>query len=795
MNKYSFKDILEKEIVIDKNKVLVFDKIEIPMIQRDYAQGRKNESEVRARFLEAIFDSLKSEKELDLDFVYGSITESTKTFIPLDGQQRLTTLFLLHWYIGSRELKEHAHKRLMDLLTKFTYSTRVSSRRFCEELVKTKLHFEQAPKEEITNLSWFFKSYKKDPTVNSMLNMLNAIHERYPESGESDLFDKLNKLQFYILPLNGFNLTEELYVKMNARGKQLTDFENFKADITKWMKESSNQRKDYKKSVSLRNREMPYYLSYSQKIDNEWTNFFWKMTKDYDIEERDKKGHLIHPNGKVVDPLFLRVIYRYYLNKYVSYSKIDNRIIDKETDYQILYKEEKYHNFNPFHNILSLENVLFSFEKFFDEVTANWDNVFEAIQPSWPSSNKWTFYDNNFTQSDRVILLGITSFLENNNFDEIKFKQWMRVVWNITENTDISDASSMVGVMRLMNELSQYSSDIYSFLADDNNQISSTSSKIAMTEERTKSKLIITDLNWENAFLKAEEHPFFRGSVGFIMTDEMTINDFLKRTDLALKVFDEKGVNDEYRSNGSIFLRAMISRYADSSLIGQNFTDTDESEHYLKKMLSSNETVRKATREWFSLENETKLKERLNEEVNKESQIPGWSTNDVNEKNRVNRAHEALYSKPDLQRWMQQKKAVRFSWSSSHLWVSRPRSWHDWIMLDSKRNELITELLKKGFSTDNQGAYSEDEQIHKIDYFWDGNIVMIGKIDNYDIRITFDNEKTLTVEVLLSDKWLKISDYEYVNENLNLMDTLNEELFKEARVKKLVGNIIVNPTN
>ena len=60
MNKYSFKDILEKEIVIDENKSLVFEKIEIPMIQRDYAQGRENESEVRNRFLDAIFESLKS---------------------------------------------------------------------------------------------------------------------------------------------------------------------------------------------------------------------------------------------------------------------------------------------------------------------------------------------------------------------------------------------------------------------------------------------------------------------------------------------------------------------------------------------------------------------------------------------------------------------------------------------------------------------------------------------------------------------------------------------------------------
>ena len=175
----------------------------------------------------------------------------TESFIPLDGQQRLTTLFLLYWYIGSVELRNRDDlKTLMGLLKKFTYETRASSRRFCEKLVETKLDFKNEPKEEITNLSWFFKSYQKDPTVNSMLNMLNAIHEKYAELDKPDLYVKLNQLQFYILPLNGFNLTEELYVKMNARGKQLTDFENFKADITKWMKDDKNQYKQEFKKIS-----------------------------------------------------------------------------------------------------------------------------------------------------------------------------------------------------------------------------------------------------------------------------------------------------------------------------------------------------------------------------------------------------------------------------------------------------------------------------------------------------------------------------------------------------------------
>ncbi len=49
------------------------EKIEIPIIQRDYAQGRKNKetTEIRNKFLESLLKVLKSENEsIELDFVY-----------------------------------------------------------------------------------------------------------------------------------------------------------------------------------------------------------------------------------------------------------------------------------------------------------------------------------------------------------------------------------------------------------------------------------------------------------------------------------------------------------------------------------------------------------------------------------------------------------------------------------------------------------------------------------------------------------------------------------------------------
>ena len=71
----------------------IFGEVEIPIIQRDYAQGRRDQRELRREFLSALYKSLsRSGKEeippLDLDFVYGSgfskKSDQSSTFAPLD---------------------------------------------------------------------------------------------------------------------------------------------------------------------------------------------------------------------------------------------------------------------------------------------------------------------------------------------------------------------------------------------------------------------------------------------------------------------------------------------------------------------------------------------------------------------------------------------------------------------------------------------------------------------------------------------------------------------------------------
>ena len=86
--KYSFKEFLTKDTYIgldpdsEEDITGTICRIEIPMIQRDYAQGRIKEynkekqaiiNDTGSRFLRAIFNALKTNSEMELEFIYGSV--------------------------------------------------------------------------------------------------------------------------------------------------------------------------------------------------------------------------------------------------------------------------------------------------------------------------------------------------------------------------------------------------------------------------------------------------------------------------------------------------------------------------------------------------------------------------------------------------------------------------------------------------------------------------------------------------------------------------------------------------
>ena len=213
---YTFTKIFSTPVPHSSESDLVtISKIVVPRIQRPYAQGRNGEAEtkIRENFLKEIFKSLKNDSPMDMNFIYGAVKENKENdsaeFVMelLDGQQRFTTLYLLHWYLLNKEDKQDdpAYEPIRYALKSFVYETRTTATKFCKSLSVYVCDLDdEKPSEKINKARWYYRSYDKDSTIAGMLVMLDAIDSYYKNNRIANAIDKVDNLQFDVLPLMQF---------------------------------------------------------------------------------------------------------------------------------------------------------------------------------------------------------------------------------------------------------------------------------------------------------------------------------------------------------------------------------------------------------------------------------------------------------------------------------------------------------------------------------------------------------------------------------------------------------------
>jgi len=269
-------------------------RIKVPMIQRNYVQGREAEKEVREEFLNALHEALSIPPEhgslpLNLDFIYGSVEGDEETrFLPLDGQQRLTTLFLLHWYLAWQDGCSEQFQEMFcqEGQARFSYSVRPSSTEFFDALVNFTPDIPpkeiSSLKELITDQPWYFRYWRLDPTIQASLVMLESIHGRFRNA--DGFFTRLIDVEqpaitFQLLDLDNFGLSDDLYIKMNARGRPLTPFETFKARYEQELEQLFPG-----EFRTIGEHEFSVAEYFSRQMDTKWADFFW--------HQRDKNTYL-----------------------------------------------------------------------------------------------------------------------------------------------------------------------------------------------------------------------------------------------------------------------------------------------------------------------------------------------------------------------------------------------------------------------------------------------------------------------------------------------------------------------
>lgn len=273
-----------------------YDYIQIPIIQRDYVQGRATtdrQREDRALFVHTLLDAtLPDSPPCHLDFIYGScdnvsLSESNRAFLPLDGQQRLTTLFLLHWILLKKaDSNDEYDKVRWNLLKKFSYKTRIGSETFCRKLLENNIIIDNNDTLAVAlrYQGWYGNDMKCDPTVQAMLDMIEAIEDALGEEKYSSSLNEMKEnlfcgqcITFHLLDLDEYNLTDGLYVKMNARGKELTEFENWKAEFIEFL------------SVKDEEWGTDYKSRFEDSIEHNWHDLFWTdVYKEYVNSEKKR---------------------------------------------------------------------------------------------------------------------------------------------------------------------------------------------------------------------------------------------------------------------------------------------------------------------------------------------------------------------------------------------------------------------------------------------------------------------------------------------------------------------------
>ena len=225
-------------------------KIVIPDLQRDYCWGdsayieqEKSQKELVSGFVgDYLMTSFKEKSSTDNDLMLGLVygyEEPLNCFNICDGQQRITTLFLLlgmvnrysdgefnDFVISSTEMQDDYEPHLL-------YSIRESTLYFLSDL---SLHFfikNSIPCVFLIKKSnWYFDEYERDASVQSMLAALETIEKILVNEKAIDYKSfghfLLNNLKMIYYDMENRARGEETYIVINTTGEPLSSTENIK---------------------------------------------------------------------------------------------------------------------------------------------------------------------------------------------------------------------------------------------------------------------------------------------------------------------------------------------------------------------------------------------------------------------------------------------------------------------------------------------------------------------------------------------------------------------------------------
>lgn len=424
----------------------------------------------------------------------------------------------------------------------------------------------------IKDFSWFKYGWEDDPTISSMLVMIEAIHNKFKglQNGWSKLVDK-KLITFEILDLGreGFELPDELYIKMNARGKQLTSFENFKAEFIDFLDKKYGEQKVWNYEISGEKRKLSYSEYFSYKMEKEWCDLFWAYRNESSLSTRQSPI-----DNEIMN--FIYVIAQLCYFKDNKDRKADDFKCNLESIRDVFAKKDNIDFLffildclydNSFDNNKVSKNKLENFFATLFFVNEKQNDEYAPVNISWNSKSE-LLSESLFSQClneglkldarNKILFYCMFSFIRNNHDRLTGLNYYLRVIRNLlyarrqrnetkyNTNVRINDFGKY---WKLFEQLQV--DDVYNLLSNDNFALDNKETDISdesLEYEKQKAKLL-TEKNRKSLFA-LEDQSFL---CGYLRNFDLENNaDKINEYAMAVpEIFDYE--------NTSLVIRAMIA--------------------------------------------------------------------------------------------------------------------------------------------------------------------------------------------------------------------------------------------
>lgn len=356
--------------------------------------------------------------------------------------------------------------------------------------------------------------WENDSTISAMLRMIDYIHVMFNNSC-NNLWPRLEAgcISFYFLPIKQLGATDDLYIKMNSRGKPLTEFENVKAEWEASIRAISPSIMPQQDAEQLQHR-------IEQKMDLDWTDLLWPY----------RNGQTGSSADDVVDDKFIR--YLRFLTDIIYYK--DEELKKNSSDILSIV-EDLFRDFEkaPEH----LEFIERGFDCWLHVDIEHLFNTYLTTTPTASDPQKcvvaapvnvfaqacYTYGDMNgrtrlFPIGRSVMLYAFLYYLQHKEtISDTQFARRIRIITNLIKQSEYElREDNMPNLLRQTEYILAHGDIEEGYLSFNANQLA---------EEHEKAAWLQTHADKADTLCRLENHPLLQGAIRVIGLDHIDFTD------------------------------------------------------------------------------------------------------------------------------------------------------------------------------------------------------------------------------------------------------------------------------